>query len=264
VYITVFHRLSQSTKPDVRIFLTFLQFCFLFMGTEASAFIAWLSIFDFNVFQAGGSRCIAPLDSMQRLLSGVYLPLAAFAVHFVNWLLNFLFYRVRLYGHCRCTYYLFYCCDTTPHPAPNNTNPINAKDNEVASSSCWNFSEARFSHGPWVRTCIGLLLFSYNSIVSTIFKFFACVQVGNTSYVSAYPSIECGGAEHTEFSPLIYTLMVAIMFGIPFGLVVVLLYGRHKKLLPKDEKFRQRYGILFEVCFFLQSCSLDSSNVFLF
>jgi len=84
IYVTIMQFLSQSSKADTRQLLYFLQISFLFVSVEIK-WLAFFSVFEFNIFQSSGSTCVYPMKGVERLLPGIVVPCFCFAMFFVNW-----------------------------------------------------------------------------------------------------------------------------------------------------------------------------------
>jgi hypothetical protein len=93
-FFSGFHRLSQSTAADGIILLNYVQGnAILWRGS--TPLLLWLALFQFRPESATSSQCIAPLSGMQRLLSGVVVPLLCMALLFITALIDWLL--------CLCT-----------------------------------------------------------------------------------------------------------------------------------------------------------------
>jgi hypothetical protein len=82
--------------------------------------------------------------------------------------------------------------------------------------------------------------------VTVTFAFFDCVTVNSDSYVRTYPSISCSSDEYTFLVPVFYTILFAIVVGVPLA-VFAALWINHRRGLLYDEKHMRRYGSLFDV-----------------
>lgn len=100
-----FHRVSQQSGAEARcarldslrthdmplsrrILAYFLQTALLLIGSDQS-WLAWLGVLNFNLLQSSGAVCVVPLTPMQRLLSGIYMPLLCFGLFAALWGLQF-------------------------------------------------------------------------------------------------------------------------------------------------------------------------------
>jgi hypothetical protein len=88
------------------------------------------------------------------------------------------------------------------------------------------------------------LLFSYNSIVNTTFRFVNCYAIGdNESYVASAPAISCQSAEYQSLLPLIIVIQVVVV-GLSPLLIVLFMYHIRKRL--EEKAILSRYGVLFQ------------------
>jgi hypothetical protein len=95
-----------------------------------------------------------------------------------------------------------------------------------------------------VRATIALLLFSYNSIVNTIFKFVDCYEIApSESYVSTAPAISCQSDEYKRMFPLIVVLLVVIVGLSPLIIIAFLYRIRHRL---DDSVIRLKFGVLYQ------------------
>jgi len=160
---------------------------------------------------ASGGICLAPLSPLSKLSVGMIIP----AICVVQLLLTFL---IRLvYWYCKHGRY----------------------DDGV-----------KVHKSPYIRTLFGFLLFSYNSIVSTLMKYFGCMRISDTqSVLRSEPAISCNDDDddYNSMKPLFSILLVIIAFGAPIGILLGLVYNDHKKKRLHTTKFLQRYGILYEI-----------------
>jgi len=174
-----------------------------------AGWLAWLTIFDFNIFDSSGNVCVAPLDPLAKLSIGIIVP----AICIVQLMLTFL---IRL--------------------------------------AYWYYKHGRFDDGikihksPYIRTLFGFLLFSYNSVVSTLIKYFGCLKITDTlSVVRSKPAISCtDNAEYDSLKPLFSFLLGIIGIGAPIAILIGLCYNHLIKHRLRTTKFLSRYGILFE------------------
>jgi hypothetical protein len=198
VYLLVFHRLSQTTRGETKIFITFTQ---LYVRLFSSQFgsISWFGLFDFDAPTMAGGRCVAPLNAAQKLLMGVIVPLVALGLLQINCVGHFLLAR-----------------SIKRFPA--------------------------FSPAAYVRTSIGVLLFSYNTMQAVLYKFFDCMDSGNGYVVRSEPSLSCSGPEYLALRPFFYIL--ATFLGLtPIVSLAFLLFRRNHLLEPK---YSRRFGIIYE------------------
>jgi len=174
-----------------------------------AAWLAWLTIFDFNIFVSSGNVCVAPLEPLAKLSIGIIVP----AICIVQLLLTFL---------------------------------INL--------AYWYCKHGRFDDGikihksPYIRTLFGFLLFSYNSVVSSLIKYLGCLKITDTlSVVRSKPAISCtNNEEYDSLKPLFSFLLGIIGIGAPIAILIGLCYNHLKKHRLWTTKFLSRYGILFE------------------
>jgi hypothetical protein len=67
--LCIFHKTTRSGSPDTKILFYYVQMILLFLGSDAKAWIAWLSFIDFNITQAGGGTCVIPFTAAQYVVS---------------------------------------------------------------------------------------------------------------------------------------------------------------------------------------------------
>ncbi len=84
---------------------------FLFLLTQSSTLSAWLAVFNFNIAAALGKTCVAPLTDMQRLASGLYVPVIGFCLLCANIVIHYGLWLVLRAGYCQMQ-----CC-TEPRAA---------------------------------------------------------------------------------------------------------------------------------------------------
>lgn len=201
LYMLVFHRLSQSPSADGKILLYFIQICLLFVS-DTAAYVAWLSFISFNILNssASGSTCVVPLSPLQKLLSGIVLPLIciaqliAFAVaHATIWWL------ARRWPSLKTRF-------------------------SSLNTDKWHKS-------PYIRTLFSLLLFSYNSVASSVLAFFRCVTVPGSDerVVASQPGLSCSSHQYNSARPWIVIILVVVVIGAPLCLLMFLL-AHHLRL----------------------------------
>jgi hypothetical protein len=99
-----------------------------------------------------------------------------------------------------------------------------------------------FQTAPYVRTSIGVLLFSYNTMQATLYKFFDCMDSSNGHVIRSEPSLSCSGPEYQALRPFFYILVIFLGLT-PSVALVALIYRRNHLLEPG---YSRRFGIIFE------------------
>jgi hypothetical protein len=176
------------------------------------------------VFLASGRNCVAPATSLQKLTSGVYLPLICFGLILFTALIHALICYVGM-------------------RFPDRVSPrIRA------------FFGYTFMKSPYLRTCINLVVWSYNSIVGAVVRFFSCQNVGPYAVLPEYPDVDCYSDDYGRLRTIYYGLAFAVVIGVPLALLVGTTTLHCRGLLKRGpghearyEKLRTRYGVLFEV-----------------
>ncbi len=126
-YITAFHYLAQDSFADTQILLNvwrgssfiaasaalsvvlccvvmqYAQFVFLILSSKAGNITSFLSIFNFNLLGATQSTCIAPLSDLERLSSGLFVPLIGFGFLIINCGLHALRWWLVRTNRCCCS-----------------------------------------------------------------------------------------------------------------------------------------------------------------
>ena len=77
-----------------------MQFVLVFLQTRAGGVVAWLSLFNFNLFQSSGDTCVAPLPPLAQLATGLFLPLVGFGLLLWNAFLHWLLWMLLRTGRC--------------------------------------------------------------------------------------------------------------------------------------------------------------------
>lgn len=172
ISVIVFHLVAQLASPDMRIFINFVQFVFLFLLTQSSTLSAYLAIFNLNIAQAIGSTCVAPLTDMQRLTTGILVPCLGFALLCGNVIIHYGVWRLLKAGFCRSE-----CCWYNEHPI----GAIMMEWEKLDS-----FATILDSYR---RTALAFLATSYPSVTQSVLTFFSCKHFNDDSFVTAYPSI---------------------------------------------------------------------------
>lgn len=107
-------------------------------------------------------------------------------------------------------------------------------------------------HGtPYVRTLVGLFVFSYNSVTISTLAFFNCRDVPDgdgTRRLATAPSVDCSSSEYVSTTVLAIVLLMVFVVGIPFGTMAWLVrLHKHRKHMLSDRRFRETWGVLFDV-----------------
>jgi hypothetical protein len=250
LWIMVLHVLSQQSSADVRILLFYLQLLAL-VCQNGSGYFSWLSLFDLNAVSAVGDSqssntlCPMPVDALQKLLLGIYVPLInvallllVFALHGTVWL------YARSHPD-RC------CGRALPSAFVAYVWPSGAKHHK----------------SPYIRTAFGLFVSLVNPVTLTAFQFFSCTALApGTRVVTAAPAIDCDSASYKSALAGVWLVFCAVVIVFPLVLVFLLLRAWRGGRLHSDEKFRLRYGITFEVfrpSFFLWEAQIVARRVLL-
>jgi hypothetical protein len=171
---------AQLTNSEPKIIIYFMQVTMIIVG-PSTASIAWYALelahsftpclrfglVNFNVFYST-TACVLPLGPLQKLGLGVWIPVfcclllgLTFVLHVAGWWL--------LYGR---------------------------HDNHSSASSKFK----KFHRSNYVRSFVGLVLFSHNSLTSTVFTYFNCVEVnGYGSFIAEYPAVDCEGEAYSRW-----------------------------------------------------------------
>jgi hypothetical protein len=87
-----------------------------------------------------------------------------------------------------------------------------------------------------------------NSIATSVINYFNCTHIGSHSYLALYPSVSCDeDKQYRAVASLIYLCLVLVVICVPVLLFALLAWGFYTKALVNNDKFRMRYGVLFEV-----------------
>jgi hypothetical protein len=247
LYILGFHRISQASTAETRITLNYIQMVLLLFGPDAP-WLAWLAVFDFNVFQASGlcfhssigffllnsivhyflsdqsciiigDSCVMPTSSLQKLAAGVYLPLIGFGMLWTTAGIHAL---------------IVWLCRRYPDHLHQQIHTL----------------FAQWRHEPYLRTTLALIVWSYNSIVGSVLRFFSCQTVGTLSILPDYPDVDCRSSSYQELK-IAYILLAAIVVaGVPIALLVLTITLYRRRLLSRDGPFyktvRSKFGVLYE------------------
>jgi hypothetical protein len=187
-----------------------------------------------------------PITPMQKLLSGVVLPLVAFAQLTIIWIVHWL--SAKFIAIC--------------HPSSDRGRQLMG----VARRVMLNDFPAK---NRYARTFVGLYLFSCkcssfngsnhvssiivsiwvlpidNSIARTVLKFLDCMNVtDDVSVVAAYPAINCSSSSYTSLYPLFIVLLIVVVLGTPIIMLLLLIRMNKQNWLSK---LTLRYGILYQV-----------------
>jgi len=207
-----------------------------------------LTIVQFNVFGASSpTLCIAPLTPVDSLLTGIWVPVLCFG------LLVFIFLV-----HLLCWWLSRKSLDRYPR------------------SKIIKFigGPKKFWKSPYIRTSIGLCVYSYNSFVLTTMQFFDCPEVGGDRVVHNFPAISCTSSEYKALYPLFaFVIVILVLFTV--SILATLLYARRRGYFTVEKqfsvdriKFSRRYGILFECykpeCFYWEVVMLIRRAVAIF
>jgi len=69
---------------------------------------------------------------------------------------------------------------------------------------------------------------------------------GADSVVATYPGLSCESNEYKNTAGFMWFLVVTVVIGVPVGIAVGLWWNRKRLYDPEDDKFKRRYGIVFE------------------
>jgi len=178
----------------------------LFFG-EDTAWLSWLSVFDFNIFQSAGDVCVAPFSPLAKFSLGVVVPILCVLLLLVTYGIHYLIWRHK-------------------HGKIDDGVP--------------------FAKNKYMRTLCALFLFSYNTIAFTSISFFGCERFEQYgSRMIRVPAVDCDSASYDEAIPLYLVLLLAITIAGPIVLIVCLFYHMRKRRL-RTAKFLEHYGILYE------------------
>jgi Tyrosine-protein kinase ephrin type A/B receptor-like len=111
----------------------------------------------------------------------------------------------------------------------------------AVQSNLWAFRTSAY-----IRTLIGLFLFSYNIMCNGVFDYFNCIDIGDgREFVVAYPAVDCSSIEYNRLMPAAVFALIATVLVIPgfFLHVLVRAYQRGHLL---SYTFSKKYGILNE------------------
>lgn len=237
IYVTVFHWFAQIDNADLRIFLNFIQFVFLFLATQASNLTAWLSLFNFNILTSVSTTCVAPLTDMQSLASGIYVPMFGFALLGVNIGIHYIVWRFMRKGYCAWKL----CVDQKYESRNPISNMIReqfvALRNTDSFYTVWNM---------YRRTALGFLANSYTSVSQSVFTFFSCIPVDGDRFIQSYPSISCDhDAEYLRLYPL-FVVLTFILCAIPVLVGLRLWLLNRQGLLFGRKDIKVIYGSVIE------------------
>ncbi len=246
-YVSVFYRLAQISRADTRIFINFVQFVLIFLQTRAGGLVAWLSVFNFNVFQSSGGTCVAPLAPLANLATGLFIPIVGFGLLLWNAFLHWVMWNRFRTGMCdRC------CWGTESAAAPFK---YELAPGEQASSSFywkrfWFELRAKTEYWPiwntYRRTFLAFLCSSYPSIAQAVFNFFNCVDSNNDRVMQQYPSISCDhNSEYLRLLPL-FVILLILVCGLPVMLFARLWWLNRRNVLFHNDEIKFVYGPMIE------------------
>jgi hypothetical protein len=268
-YVIFFHAISQSSTADTKIFFYYSQMLIIFFGPETQ-WLSWMSIFDFNISQSSGGFCVMPVTPMQRLLSGVVMPIVSVFQLGIIW----------------CCHVMFAMCCRSCRRAMNEEQLITAMKNKLINSnhqSLNNSSEMKDSHSNvrgssridrqaserqvvaptftdklmttlptkwpvrarYLRTLLALFLFTYNSIANTVLKYMDCLTIdSDTIVVASYPAISCRSDQYKSLLPMFLSLLGVVVGAAPFVLLFSLLWLHYRGRLQQHQA---TFGIVYDV-----------------
>jgi hypothetical protein len=206
-YVYVFHKISQTTSSDTKIFLYYIQMVLAF-ANQTVGWLNWLSFFQFNFSESTQTLCLAPLTPIQKLISGIIAPAICFAELYV-------------------TAFLHFCCWKY--------------NRSIVSPKSWLPAGEKWNYSPFVRTTCALLIFSYNSVVDATLKYFDCLDVDGVRVITSQPAIDCDSSVYKQHLVLFVVLLIVIVIGFPLLLFYLLI-----KNVDKLVYLRHKYGILYE------------------
>jgi hypothetical protein len=286
-FVIYFYRSSQSPEARTRIVILFIQMCLLFLD---NIYISWLSFVSFNFMDSAAGSCIAPMSPMFQLLTGLWTPFVCVAI---LWLI----FAIRRLGIACChNKYTVVEPITIAEPSPDNSSSKDDRDTSETSPSgstaisasssypaldsfvspgfsCSRFCESKSKCGYLystvifdrhlfdknIRATIALLLFSYNSILSTCFRFVDCIELSpNESYVTSAPAISCQSSEYRTFYPMIVVVLVVVVGFLP---VLLLFVSYRIRSHLREPTTLLRYGVLYVSSFHSSSSSFQFSRL---
>jgi hypothetical protein len=103
-----------------------------------------------------------------------------------------------------------------------------------------------FKKSGYLRSAFGLLLFSYNSVATVVFKFLRCEDItDDTSVIFSAPAIRCESSEYKSMTILIICVLAIVVIGFPLVLLAFLCHAHRNDKLGST-KFAGRIGMLYE------------------
>jgi hypothetical protein len=247
--VVIFHRLSQSTAGEIKIFMYFTQTSLLLAGSDNGFILRGFEVFNFDIFRAAsGAGCIAPVNEQTRMLLGFLPQLVAMAMLALVALALWLVWR-------RTGRQLLIEAAPAPEAPKDEDDALPAAAAAIAPSMGANGAaaparERRFLWFPFVRTLIGLWLFTFTATTSAVLSYLNCLDIvwngERLSLVAAYPAVRCSSFSYKRYLGVAATVFVVDMLLVPLGLLAVLVYGRRKRLL-RAPQFERPLGILYSV-----------------
>jgi Tyrosine-protein kinase ephrin type A/B receptor-like len=231
-FVQAFLFMSQGGSAYVGVTSYFVQTVILLIGSQTNAGISTiLSLFNLDAFAAtsGSSSCLLNMSDELRAASGFFGSMFAF----VCWVVLFLLWRVvsstrgcpwpnkdgpsvsQRVNCCntRVLIYLRLCYTSRTRSfrhdeAPGATPPVSQKPRDITTY--------------WLRTPLALFLFTINSVGTTAFSIFNCIDVtanGETvTVVEAFPTVGC---DSTGYNGIRALAIVMCMLYIAIPLVLI-------------------------------------------
>ncbi len=99
-------------------------------------------------------------------------------------------------------------------------------------------------HAYW-RSFIGLVLFSYSTLVNQTINYLLCVEIGPVRVVYSQPAIHCDSDVYRSMLPVFIVLLIIFVILLPLAVGFLVLYGKRKGIL-NSMRFGTVFGILYE------------------
>lgn len=186
--------------------------------------ISWLSVLNFNIASSPSGTCVAPWDGITQKLLGMLIPLICLGMLFVTMI-------------CQKACFYFW----------------HGSLGKERVDSCVKFGivkgdSVQFSTNSYIRSMIGLLIFSYTSISKTALDFFKCIEVSDFAKVLASdPSISCTSSTYLSVRAFMIFLVVIVVIGFPLAAFIWLSWMHwHRDIELHSELNLSRFGILFD------------------
>eukprot|EP00808_Paulinella_micropora_P028650 g7488.t1 len=158
------------------------------MVNESVPSLSWFSVLNFSPDVKGSTLCIAPLNPIQKMASRVIAPFILWGALFITWLICNPLFRCKRTG----------CC--------------------FIWMRGFNFA----------RTAGMLSIFTYTAVMLPALQYTNCRQYGPVRLVESYPSIDCDSPEYKAFLPIVYAILIPVLF---YPVMLGLVLYRYRQVL---------------------------------